>query len=414
MERGLRVCLLLESYPPVVGGMEAQGQALAEGLAGRGVPVVVLTRRAPADLPPLEAAGGVEVHRVSGSDRWRSVPPVVGRLYRLRDRFDLVYVSGFRVFGVPAVGLAHTLGRKAVLKADNAGELSGAFFDPGLAQRGWSRSTPPVAALNRVRKRVLLDADAFVAISESVRREFLDEGVAPERIRLIPNGVDLTRFRPAKPEGRARLRERLELPPLGLVVVFTGRLVSWKGPLVLLEAWRRLLAAEAATEAALRGPQPRLLFLGSGGADVHACEAEARRFASEHGLGSSVRFLGDVRNVPDFLRAADVFALPTLGDAFPLAPIEAMASGLAVATTWVGGLADYVEDGVNALVVEPQDPAGLHEALARLLGDAELRARLGKEAVRTASRFSHVRVVEEHLALFRELVAQRRGAGAPA
>ncbi|MFN2431883.1 MAG: glycosyltransferase family 4 protein, partial [Gemmatimonadota bacterium] len=238
-----RICLLLESFHPVVGGMELQGRALAEGLAARGLPVLVVTRRPSPDLARLERLGDVEVHRVgAGAGRWRALPAVLRRLRALRERYDLIHVSGLRTFGLAAVAAAAALPPRfpVVLKADNAGELSGEFFDPGLARYGVSHRSPALAPLNRTRHRVLRRADHFIAISGAIRDEFLAQGVAFERVSLIPNGVDLTRFRPAQAEGKARLRERLGLPERARIVVFAGRLVSWKGPLILLEAWRRL------------------------------------------------------------------------------------------------------------------------------------------------------------------------------
>ncbi|MFN2433109.1 MAG: glycosyltransferase family 4 protein, partial [Gemmatimonadota bacterium] len=212
-------------------------------------------------------------------------------------------------------------------------------------------------------------------------------------------------FRPAQAEGKARLRERLGLPERARIVVFAGRLVSWKGPLILLEAWRRLVNDQAASPATLGGPQPLLLFLGAGGADLHNCEAEARAFVAAHGMEGGVRFLGDVTAVADFPRSADAFAFPSAREAFGMAVVEAMATGLPVVTTSVAGLADYVRDGENALAVDPEDPAGLRRALGAVLEDPALRARLSEGAVRTARRFSQEGVVDAHVELFRRLLS---------
>jgi glycosyltransferase involved in cell wall biosynthesis len=418
-----RICLLVESFFPVVGGMERQARALAAGLAARGLPTLVVTRRSRPELAPREELEGYEVHRLApGAGRWKAIGPVLLHLDELRDRYDLIYVSGFRALGIPAVLVGRARHKRVVLKADNNGELSGAFFDPALARLGLSHSSLPLLPFGVSRKALLRRADHFVAIAENLKREFIGEGVPPGCVTVIPNGVDLTRFRPAQAEGKARLRERLGLPPYAQIVLFSGRMVAWKGPLVLLEAWRQVVARQAESEVALRGLRGLLLFLGSGGADLQNCEAEALRFRDESGLERSVRFLGDVEDVGDYLRAADIFALPTAGDAFPLALVEAMACGLPVVTTLVGGLADVVipeVEGVipepcaepNALVVPPGDAAALRDALLRLLDDAGLRGRLGAAGAGTAQRFSQESVVERHVELFHELLAPRRQNG---
>jgi len=220
--------------------------------------------------------------------------------------------------------------------------------------------------------------------------------------------VDVSRFRPSQPAGRARLRERLGLPERALIACYSGRIVGWKGPLVLLEAWRQIVAIRRESETALRGPQALLLFLGSGDASRQSCEAEARAFRNENGLEGSVRFLGEVRNVADYLRASDVFALPTWGDAFALALAEAMACALPSVTTTACAEGNQAVDGENALVVAPGDAGALRDGLLRLLDDPGLRSRLGAAAAETARAFSLVAAVDRHVELFSKLCPATR------
>jgi glycosyltransferase involved in cell wall biosynthesis len=402
--KGPRVCLVFESYYPVVGGMERQGKALAEGLAARGIPLMVVTLRNRPALQRREKLDGYDVHRVSPGGRWSSTGSLLGKLLALRDEYDLIYVSGLRWLGVPAV-LAGGLGRKpVVLKATNNGELSGGFFDPGLQRLGLTHRSLPVRPLNYLRKAVLRRASGFLAMAESVRREFLEEGVPPQRVALIPDGVDMTRFRPSDPAEKERLRAGLGLPAEGRIVCFTGRMVAWKGPLTLLAAWEQVISAESRRGAIGGRPRDLLIFLGSGGTDLDNCEDEARRFQAERGLSDSVRFMGDVRNVEDYLRASDIFAFPTVDDLFPLVMLEAMACSLAVVTTPIAGLVDYVVHERNALLVPPGQVAPVRDALLRLLKEADLRRRLGSAALETAQGFSAAKVVDRHLELFGSLV----------
>jgi glycosyltransferase involved in cell wall biosynthesis len=407
----LRVCLLMESFYPIIGGGETHARSLAKGLTERGVPIVVVTLRIQPDLPAKEICDGYELYRVgSGRSRWKGMEPVYKKLQVLRDRYDVIYVSGFRTLGVPAVFVGHRQGKPVVLESLNNGELSGFYFDPGLKALGLSHVSLAFSAVNSLRRTVLRRADHFVAIAASVRREYVENGVPAKKVTLIPYGVDLNRFRPASAEDKKSLRRKLKLPQPARIVCFVGRLVSWKGPLTLLQAWRQVVKARSGGLDGIAGPE-LLVFLGAGGSDQRNCEAEARRFVMEAGLGESVRFEGDVCNVEDYLRAADIFAFPTRGDSFAIAVLEAMACGLPVVTTQIAGLADYVHHEINALAVEPGDVNQVQTALQRLLSDAELRARLGEAAAPTAQNYSQERSIERRLELFRKLASGKRSTG---
>jgi glycosyltransferase involved in cell wall biosynthesis len=344
------------------------------------------------------------VFRVGRSrNRWKGMAPAYRKLRVLADHYDVIYVSGLRTLGIPAVLVGHFHRKPVVLESLNNGELSGAYFDSGLRALGLSHRSPAFWPVNFLRRSLLRRADHFVAIAESVRREYVENGVPPDKVTLIPRGLDLNRFRPASVTEKADLRRRLGLPAEGRVVCFTGRLVTWKGPLTLLEAWRQVVKHRSGSREAATSPS-LLVFLGAGGSDQHNCEAEARRFVADHGLGESVRFEGDVHNVEDYLRAADIFALPTHDDTFGGAAMEAMACGLPVVTTQIAGLADYVCDEVNALAVPPGEVEPLRTVLQRLLADPELCIRLGNAAVRTAQDYSRERSIERRLELFRKLV----------
>jgi glycosyltransferase involved in cell wall biosynthesis len=396
-----------------------QARDLARGLAERGLLTLAVTLRSSPDEPALEDAGGFELHRVTSTGgRFGGLGPVLRKLDELRGRYDLIYVPHFHRLGVPAVLIGRTRGKRVVLKADDRGEISG--VPPGSAldpRRVVSSDAPhgaafpssvwtaPLRPFEFSRRAVLRRGDHFVATAEELKREIVAEGVAPERVTVIPNGVDVTRFRPAQIEGKERLRERLGLPERATIVCFSGRMLSWKGPLVLLEAWREAMAIRARSEAALRGPQGLLLFLGSGDSHPDSCEEEARRFRNENGLEGRVRFLGNVRNVDDYLRAADAFVLPTWGDAYALALTEAMACGLACVTTTACAEGNHVVAGENGLVVPPGDAAALRDALLRLLDEPDLRRRLGTAAAGTAAELSLEKTLNRHIELFRQLAS---------
>jgi glycosyltransferase involved in cell wall biosynthesis len=397
----LRVCIFTETYYPVVGGGETQARLLAEGLAASGFGVVIVTRRSDAALARREEYGKISVHRLPPTGRgqlkkWGLMLASAPALFKLRHEYDLIFVSGFRIIGVTAVLAARLLGKAVVLKADSQGEMSGAFFAPGLAKLHLKPGSPPFAWFLRARNYVLKRADAFAYITPAVHAEFAAAGIPEAALHDIPNGVDTSRFFPADDACKQRLRTQTGLPLQGKVVVYTGRLVSYKGLPLLVRVWKELAA---------RFPSAILLLVGSGGLDIHNCEAELRAYVQTQNLQGCVRFAGSVQNVPDYLQAADVFALPTEDDALPGALLEAMACGLPVVTTPVGAIASIVRHGENGLLVTPGDCRQLHDALAQVLADSALGRRLGQAGVETVrAQYAAARVTGQYAQLFEQVV----------
>jgi glycosyltransferase involved in cell wall biosynthesis len=397
-----RLMLATETYWPEIGGGERQSRCLASGLAALGREVTILTRRSRPGLPHREMDGAAAVLRLppAGRGRWRKwltlIPACLALCIRRR-QYDAVLVSGFRILGIAALAARAITGRPTILKADSRGELSGDYFRAGLADAGLTPESAGVSLALRVRNVLLRRADAFVAISDELASEFLENGVPPSRIRRIPNGVDTDVFRPASAEERSVLRRKLGLPSAP-VAVYTGRLVSYKGLPSLLRAWRNV-------------PSACLVLVGEGGGDLHACEQELREFVAAEGLQARVRFAGPVERVDDWLRAADLYVFPTEDEAFGLALVEAMACGLPCVTTRIGGLRDFVVDEVNAVAVPTRDEVALAAACGSLLASEGRRATLGAAARRTAvERFGLAAVVGAYASLLDELAAATRAA----
>jgi glycosyltransferase involved in cell wall biosynthesis len=395
----MRVCILVESYHPRVGGTPTQARLLAADLLAAGHEAVVVTRRWDRAHPERETVDGAEVIRVGpvgrgASKKWGMLLRVLPRLLRL-PRFDLIFCPGLRVLGAAAVLAARWRRAPCVLRPVSCGEMSGAFFADGLKRTGLGLSAWPVRAALGLRNALLRKADAFVAISAEIADELIRCGVPEARIARIPNGVDEAVYRPASAEEKAATREALGLRPEERLLVYTGRLVTYKGLPGLLRVWERVAAAH---------PGSRLALVGGGGNDMANCESELRAFVRERGLEARVLFTGDVAGVAPWLQAADGFVFPTQNEAFGISLIEAMACGLPVVSTDVGGVKDIVEDGVNSLVFKAGDEAALESALTRLMGDPALAARLGRGALETVrARYTRGRVAGLYLDLFRRL-----------
>jgi len=395
-----RVLFLAESFHPVLGGGERHTRWLASALAASGVPTTVVTRRGEAAWQNDEMLDGVRVVRVApvGAGRggkYAMVPFALAALRRLRNSFDVLVVRGTRVLGVPGLLAARTLRKRVVLQCEVSGEMSGQIYTWGTAF-DHPLVRPLVSCGVRLRNLVLADADAFVAISSRTRDEFLTAGLDPDRVKLLPHGIDLERFRPASDAERRELRGRLGLAPERLLVTFTGRLLRGKGAEVLIEAFGRLAA---------RHPNAHLVLVGSGTGQVLSIEDALRARVGAAGLDGRVTFTGRVDNVADFLRASDVYAFPSFFEAMPLSLLEAAACGLPCVASRIGGVVDVLEDGRSGILVEAGDANGLAAALGALFELPERRAALGAAARQAAQRGYDERA---NLARYRELFAELR------
>jgi glycosyltransferase involved in cell wall biosynthesis len=389
--------MLLESYYPVVGGMETQAVNMTRSFMKEGLPVLIVTRRSSPELPAREIVENAPVYRVgptsrSSRARWLMVFSALPTLFRLRRQYDLILVPGFRALGLTAVFIQLILGKPAVLKAESCGEMSGEFFKGGLKNMNLGLSSWPVRLFLKLRNSFLARAQAFVSLSVDMTAEYLASGVPPDRLQVIAQSVDVDRFHPVEPVGKRALREKLGLPLGHTLIIFSGRLVSYKGLPNLLEVWKEL---------APEFPQATLVIAGAGGVDIFNCEIQIRQFVVEHGLQDRVRFTGAVKNVEDYLMASDIFAFPTENEAFPLALLEALASGLAAIGTTVGGIPDVLKNEENGLIIPPADGAALTRALRRLLENTDLRMKLVAGAQKTVhEKYTRAIITEQYIRLF--------------
>jgi len=228
-------------------------------------------------------------------------------------------------------------------------------------------------------------AARVVTTGERLRRQLIDENRFPaERIESVPTGVDAGRFRPGE---RAAARQQLGLDSERSLVGIVATLRSWKGHRYLVEALKALPESVAL---AIVGDGPQR-------------EALAKRIG-QLGLGRRVRMAGDQADVLPWLRALDVFVLPSYAnEGVPQALVQAMLVGLPCVTTAAGGIPEIAEHERSALVVPPRDPAALAAAIARLLADEGLRRELGTAARKhCVENCSYERMLERMEAIYRD------------
>lgn len=315
--------------------------------------------------------------------------------YLRRESFDVIHLGDVR-FAPDAIFHRLLRGSTAVL-ADTCHNLA-PFAASGRAA-GLSRRSALVAALYR---RVYAGFDAVFVHFESNRREFLARyRLDPGRVVALPHGNEAIFAQLKRPAlTAADLRRDLDLAGGTRVVLFFGTLSRYKGVDVLIEAFARLSA---------RVPAARLVIAGFPAADfdVEAHRARAR----DLGVGASVRF------VPRYLEADEIAAWMECAEVavFPYREIfqsgavhVPLTLGVPVVATRVGAIPEVVEDGRTGLLVPPEDPAALAEAIERLLSDVELALRLaGAARVEAHERFAWRAIAATTLATYRRLLASR-------
>jgi glycosyltransferase involved in cell wall biosynthesis len=381
--RSLRVCALIQSFYPHIGGAETNLQALIPPLRRREVDLTVVTRRRPG-WSPRARVNGAPVVRVPavGPRVVASLAYTISSLVfmgRRRRSLDLIHANellsptttallGKLIFRFPIVTTVlrgGALGDVAVLSAGKLGPLRMRLF------ARW--------------------VDAFIAVSREIVEELERVGVPPERIARIPYGVDLDRFRPVDAARRSEIRRELGWGD-GPVVAFVGRLEPEKGLETLLDAWP--LVREAL-------PTATLAIAGQG---------EQREQLERRGA-ASVSFLGPVRDPASLMQAADCFVLPSYTEGLPNALLEALASGLPCVTTTIGGSSEAVRESVEGHLVPPGEPGPLARALvAALSGDA--RDRLGTAArARATALYSLESNADRLVEVYRRLLPDAAEAG---
>jgi glycosyltransferase involved in cell wall biosynthesis len=209
----------------------------------------------------------------------------------------------------------------------------------------------------RLQRQAYRAASKVVANSSAARRMLEAEGLATASIAVIPNGVEIPPG-PGRADRSAGERRR--------TIVTVANLRAEKSHETLIDAAAALRADFPDLQVWIVGDGPR--------------RTELERRVRDQGLQSTVQFLGHREDVPDLLAAADVFVLPSRSEAFPNGAIEAMAAGLPVVASAVGGLLDLIEHGRTGLLVEPGNSMALAGALRSLVEDEPTAARLGRAA----------------------------------
>jgi glycosyltransferase involved in cell wall biosynthesis len=334
-----------EKYAVQVAALQGRSRAVAESLKGAGIPVHDLRMACRLDL---------------------LAPLRLSRLLR-RARITVLFTFMFH----PTI-LGRVVGRLCGVPLRISSERTMAW--EGRTRRLLNRWTVPLAT-------------HVIAVSEAVaayaRQEFR---IPPDRLTVIPNGVELDHFRPSpRPPG-----------PRDPVVGCVAGLRPEHDHLTLVEAFARL---------ASRLPRATLLLIGRGPE-----EARIRSTAAARGVVARVTFAGEQEDVSPFLHRMDLYAQASLTAGLPNAILEAMACGLPVVATAVGGTPEAVSHGTTGLLVPPRNPETFAGAMATVLEDAALAARFGLAGrARVEQLFSETMMLARFEGLVDQLIARHLG-----
>jgi len=423
----LRICYISNNYSPIVGGAEVQAEKQAHQLLALGHDVTVVTLRINRRLKCAETLGGLPVVRVGGiykqgghlrTGKLGHLPIQVGMflaLWHLRHSYDIIHAFQFSPIAAvaaligkvthkpvvinlqsagPGEAQRRQLGQGATLMADTLTDTDFLKIDASLS---WVVGGSDITRLPQATfgARAILNSlrrsDAFYRVLSMRGQSYLvSQGFRAGQIVYIPNGVDVEKFHPA-----AERRSDPAQPERSIVCV--ARLEYPKGVDVLLHAWGRMMHAPQAWRAHLN---PRLRLVGDG-----FFKPQMESIVAELGIQDSVEFLGLRRDVVELLQSSWGFVLPSRWEGMPNALLEAMACGLPCVATRVSGSEDIIADGVNGLLVEPEQPAEMDQALRLIIEDHDLARRLGDEGRATVVRnYQLSAVVEQCLDLYQRLL----------
>lgn len=349
--------LVTTTYPPVVGGSEVEGQRICAGLRARGWSVTVLCR----STPPMPDTASWNDECGTPVRQWGRTWPlwmqgyvhalgVAWYLWHHRASYQSVYflMTGLQL--ATALPVARLLGKRILMKFSGSNTIQ--------PLTGSILGRLELAMLGRWAKSVMILNPAMAA-------EAVVAGLPESKLLWMPNPVDVDIFAPASVSDRAEARRRLGLAADAECVLFVGRLAPEKELGVLIDAFGAVAGRRA---------QAVLVLVGDG-----PMRSKLEAQAAVLGLKARIVFAGvaNENGVRSWLAAADLFALLSSLEGFPVSLLEAMACGLSAVVSDIPANRQLIEDGRQGLVVELRDAAAAARAIETLLASPETRARQG-------------------------------------
>ena len=353
----MNIFFTIRYFFPFIGGTEKQALSLAAQLVDKGVTVTILTSRFDNKWPRQELMEGVNVVRLF-SPRIKVIGALffltclTGYLIKHRSQYSLIHTFQIGYTSSLSILMGTLLNKPSLLKLAS----SGSGGDIQRARRTiWGRFFLYMAK----------KASRIIMVSKTVEQELMAEAINPKKLCRISNGVDLKSY--DKGENKGQTRNKLKIPDRK-TVIYTGRLSPEKGVDFLLRCFSKVIKSTSC----------QLIIVAEGPEKNHIMKR-----IDQLALSDVILVIPPADEIAPYLKAADLFVLPSQFEGLSNSLLEAMACGLPVISTRVGGSIDVIESGVNGLLVESNDENGLFQAISNVLEDSHLADNLGKHARET-------------------------------
>jgi glycosyltransferase involved in cell wall biosynthesis len=257
-----------------------------------------------------------------------------------------------------------------------------------LASSGWGGDIQRAkkTSFGRIFLFMAKKASRIITLSATIEQELMEEKVDSSRLCLIHNGVDLIKFREI--EGKGRLRNKLGITDKR-TIIYTGRLSPEKGVDFLIRGFSKLdknLNCQMIIIA--DGPERKSIV----------------QLVDQYQLSKSVILLKGVDEVADYLNASNIFVLPSRFEGLSNSLLEAMACGLPVISTMVGGSIDIIEDGINGLLIDVDNEEQLIQAMTHILNDSTMAATMGRNARKVIEKYYALdKIADRYISLYKDL-----------
>ncbi|MBQ3727411.1 MAG: glycosyltransferase family 4 protein [Selenomonadaceae bacterium] len=350
----MNICLLIKDFAvgkkfladgrPTKSGAEIHGENHALQLIRLGHRVTLMTKKRFFHTAARENFNGIDLVRLHPPFRWLEI---FLRLLTTHNDIDAFYIIGTPKFSVWAILFAKIFNKPVTLALTGKAEI----FSAG---KNW-------------RNKIFAKCTRYVATTKEIRDGFVKSGgISPEKISILPHGIDTKKFPQSNENRRRELKISHDIEPERKILLFCARVVKDKGVDTLQDVWKILHA---------KFPDALLYVVGGG---LNHLLDELRTLSAA--LDDSIKVIGEVDAPQEFYQLADVYIFPSRHEGLPTSLLEAMASGLPSVTSDIGGCEDVIADDVNGYRVYSEDAAAFAEKISLLFEDDARRKIFGERA----------------------------------
>ena len=351
----MNICLMIKDFAvgkkfladgrPTKSGAEIHGENHALQLIKLGHRVTLMTKKRFFFTAARENLNGIDLVRLHPPFRWLEI---FLRLLTTHRDVDAFYIIGTPKFSVWAILFARLFNKPVTLALTGKAEI--------FRADNW-------------RNKILAKCTHYVATTKEIRDGFIQNGgIAPEKISILPHGIDTAKYPESNSARRRELKITHGVKPEQKILLFCARVVKDKGVDTLQDVWRILHK---------KFPDALLYVVGGG---INELLDELRKLSVE--LGNSIKVIGEVDAPQEFYQMADVYIFPSRHEGLPTSLLEAMASGLPAVTSDIGGCEDVIQNDVNGYRVYSEDTAAFAEKVSLLFNDDERREIFGEQAAK--------------------------------